>query len=361
MKSSQTFTSTPSDSEYLIQLKKKKFPWWIFLFLLFLLLLIKCEKDIDFKVIDAETLKPIVNAQVSIHYQPEGKTEQIANKTTDEEGLANFVIDKQPFYQLLFDKSLNSIIVNVEALHPDYSTEYFTDKLGSLWGGEQLIKLKKGGRKVVIKTIDSISRKPIQLVDAEVVVENDTINSQSNQQGIAVAEKVKLKNNSELIVTCRKSDYETTRKNIIIANVTAIDTIIIPMLSIENGGLRGERGEFNVNLKWASKDDLDLILIAPCNDTIYFKKRKVPCKGFEGILDIDANVGPDSLLSDPQENIYWNTAPKGEYQIIVLYYKKRTFGKVPFKVTLLLNNKKQEFNDVLKTEREYKFLHSFTY
>jgi uncharacterized protein YfaP (DUF2135 family) len=164
-----------------------------------------------------------------------------------------------------------------------------------------------------------------------------------------------------LVLIARKENYEITRKTLIYSDQNKGKEITVAMLSIDKGGMRGERGELNVNLKWATQDDLDLIMIAPCNDTVYFQKKKISCDSLTGILDVDANIGPQNLISDPQENIYWTKAPKGQYQIIVLCYKKRTFGKISFTVTLLNKNNKKEIKGELKDQKEYKLIETLKF
>lgn len=55
----------PSANQYTFQMQHRKpFPWWIFLFLLPLLLLIRCQKDITVRCLDADTGTPLSGEMV---------------------------------------------------------------------------------------------------------------------------------------------------------------------------------------------------------------------------------------------------------------------------------------------------------
>lgn len=56
-----------NDDVYVIKVKSKKFPWWIFLLLLPLLLLIKCNRDISVSCFDGQK-NPITNQNVNLEY-----------------------------------------------------------------------------------------------------------------------------------------------------------------------------------------------------------------------------------------------------------------------------------------------------
>lgn len=89
-------------------------------------------------------------------------------------------------------------------------------------------------------------------------------------------------------------------------------------------------------LIWNSADDLDLSVVDPRQNLIFFKKY---CKSFDnkfssagGQLDIDLNAG-DVITSEPVENVYFKCKPpKGVYQIQVHSYKKRESRPVSFAV-----------------------------
>lgn len=77
-------------------------------------------------------------------------------------------------------------------------------------------------------------------------------------------------------------------------------------------------GDVQIALKWENYNDLDLHVICPSGEHIYFGHRNSECGGE---LDVDMNVSPTSM--QPVENIYWGEgqAPMGTYQVLVNHYK----------------------------------------
>ena len=100
--------------------------------------------------------------------------------------------------------------------------------------------------------------------------------------------------------------------------------------------MQGTAGKLRVNLAWNTTDDLDLHVETP-NGTISFNKKVVEYQGVIGELDVDKNAGSE-LVSNPQENINWDSMPLGKHKIWVNLYKSREKAKVPFTVTVLNEN-----------------------
>lgn len=93
-------------------------------------------------------------------------------------------------------------------------------------------------------------------------------------------------------------------------------------------------GVLRVSLSWNNKDDLDLHVIEPRGDKIYFPvKRQLSKTG--GILDVDANGG-DGMRDDPVENIYWKNPPRqyGDYKVVVNQYFQRSAQNLGFEIEL---------------------------
>jgi len=102
----------------------------------------------------------------------------------------------------------------------------------------------------------------------------------------------------------------------------------------------GRIGAVNVILTWNSEDDLDLDVICPTGEQIYFSD-KTKCGG---TLDIDANSGSNPMTS-PVENITWpqGAAPPGVYKVEVNPYTRRSStGPVEYKVELRINGEVKE-------------------
>ena len=88
-------------------------------------------------------------------------------------------------------------------------------------------------------------------------------------------------------------------------------------------------------MKWNTIDDLDLHVIDPDGQEIYYGQKEHKCQDVIGRLDIDANVST-TYITTPVENIYWDgTAPIGKYCVKVnLYTKRSSQMEIPFSVTV---------------------------
>ena len=102
-------------------------------------------------------------------------------------------------------------------------------------------------------------------------------------------------------------------------------------------------GDVHVSIAWDNMNDLDLHVIEPSGEEINFSHRK---SASGGELDVDMNAGAQRS-SEPCENVYWpkGRAPKGRYQILVVYYSNHG-GNDPTNYLLLveLNGTQKEFS-----------------
>ena len=89
---------------------------------------------------------------------------------------------------------------------------------------------------------------------------------------------------------------------------------------VEGAGGQYDDVDLRATLIWNNKNDLDLHVITPDEQRIYFSNKKSPCGGF---LDVDMNVGGGKPGVDPVENIRWlrGQAPAGSYQVLVRNYR----------------------------------------
>jgi hypothetical protein len=79
-------------------------------------------------------------------------------------------------------------------------------------------------------------------------------------------------------------------------------------------------GSVNVRLEWRAEADLDLWVIDPCGNKIYWYQPQQTCQGAVGRLDLD-NWCSNFVLGRP-ENIFWKTNPPiGTYKVYVDYYE----------------------------------------
>lgn len=101
-------------------------------------------------------------------------------------------------------------------------------------------------------------------------------------------------------------------------------------------------GAFRASLAWYNTDDLDLAIIEPNGNRIYFGSREGRTGGK---LDIDAN-GPGHRSTTPVENIVWkHTPPDGTYQIEVNQFSKRNSTDVGYELQIACNGTLHSFSD----------------
>jgi hypothetical protein len=91
-------------------------------------------------------------------------------------------------------------------------------------------------------------------------------------------------------------------------------------------------GQLNVRLDWAALADLDLWVVDPCGNKIYWDARTQGCQESTGTLDLD-NWCQNIVVGRP-ENIFWAAnPPRGTYKVYVDYYLDcSNAGTVPFTV-----------------------------
>lgn len=90
--------------------------------------------------------------------------------------------------------------------------------------------------------------------------------------------------------------------------------------------------EVRASLSWYNYDDLDLSVVEPNGNVIYFGDRRSQKTG--GMLDVDMNAGGGNSRT-PVENIFWKNKSKmtsGEYKVVVHNFSKRETKDVGFEV-----------------------------
>lgn len=81
-------------------------------------------------------------------------------------------------------------------------------------------------------------------------------------------------------------------------------------------------GVLRTSLSWFNHDDLDIHVLEPNGNQIYFNRKR---SSTSGTLDVDMNAG-SGTTRDPVENIIWtdlNRMVKGDYKVIVHNYSQR--------------------------------------
>jgi pSer/pThr/pTyr-binding forkhead associated (FHA) protein len=84
-------------------------------------------------------------------------------------------------------------------------------------------------------------------------------------------------------------------------------------------GRHGETGEIEVALIWDNTNDLDLHVVDPAGEEIYYQR---PRSRSGGWLDIDCNAGCHNTTNTPIEHVRWRqgSAPDGIYTVSVVFY-----------------------------------------
>ena len=117
-------------------------------------------------------------------------------------------------------------------------------------------------------------------------------------------------------------------------------------------------GDVQVLLEWDTKDDLDLHVVDPAGERIYFGHKR---SASGGELDVDANANSLNLRKHPKENVFWprGGAPAGEYTVHVRLYCLRGKLPIPYKVMVKHGRETERFTGVLESDGATVFVCSF--
>lgn len=124
-------------------------------------------------------------------------------------------------------------------------------------------------------------------------------------------------------------------------------------------------GEIRISLTWDNYNDLDLHVVTPSGERIFFDKKE---SSDGGVLDVDMNVNyPHSL--EPVENIVWpegKTPPSGTYKVYVNYYRHHQCEdgcelETPFTVYAKVKGEMESFEGVTNQEKENQLIYQFNY
>ena len=118
-------------------------------------------------------------------------------------------------------------------------------------------------------------------------------------------------------------------------------------------------GDIQATLTWDSGNDIDLWVIDPAGEAIYYKQ---PTSTSGGRLDVDANADCTNLTSSPVENIFWppGEAPAGEYQVEVHYYKQcESPAPTAYQLRLLVDGQVTSYSGTIDAQDDIRRVASF--
>ena len=111
----------------------------------------------------------------------------------------------------------------------------------------------------------------------------------------------------------------STLEDRMIASFVSEPKVVDDRIADELKKAKAKSGDVQISLYWTSKNDLDLHVICPSKEEIYFAHRHSKCGG---ALDVDQNADPITATNHAVENVFWPTgkAPRGKYQVFVNFY-----------------------------------------
>jgi hypothetical protein len=119
-------------------------------------------------------------------------------------------------------------------------------------------------------------------------------------------------------------------------------------------------GILRISLGWANYDDLDLHLIEPNGNKIYYNNKRSDSGGF---LDVDMNASSGTTRK-PVENIIYSHGSnilEGKYQVVVHNYSQREYSDRDFFVEIECGDELVGFNHQNPNNQEQISIVSFTF
>jgi len=115
-------------------------------------------------------------------------------------------------------------------------------------------------------------------------------------------------------------------------------------------GAGAKSGDVRISLIWNTISDLDLHVIDPAGEEIFYGRRKSRSLGE---LDVDMNAG-GPFTQKPVENVYWplGKAPPGHYRVRVQLFSNRVGQPNPFTVEVLNKGEISSFEGSVRYTRE---------
>lgn len=103
-------------------------------------------------------------------------------------------------------------------------------------------------------------------------------------------------------------------------------------------------GKITVSMKWNRYDDVDLHVIAPGDNHIYYSNKTAG----GGVLDVDANAGGSQVI-DPVENICFDSPANGHYKVYINQFSDRSDDSASYIVRVNVDGEIREFTGTIDT------------
>ena len=128
-----------------------------------------------------------------------------------------------------------------------------------------------------------------------------------------------------------------------------LSLLLLLLKATRRNAPRPHTGDVQILLEWETRDDLDLHVVDPSGEEIYFDNKH---SASGGELDIDANASPANMMRHPKENVYWRHggAPAGQYKVYVKLYCLRGSLPVPFKVMAKYGREVMHFDGIVEED-----------
>jgi len=111
--------------------------------------------------------------------------------------------------------------------------------------------------------------------------------------------------------------------------------------------------DIRASLLWDNRNDLDLHVVTPSGEVIYYGNKQSRCGGW---LDVDMNVSGDT--TKPVENVRWSRgqAPAGRYKVSVVNFRFHEPDQAPttYRVELEVGGQIQHFDGVISPSGQTK-------
>jgi hypothetical protein len=119
---------------------------------------------------------------------------------------------------------------------------------------------------------------------------------------------------------------------------------------VEAAGGRYEGVDIRASLLWNNRNDLDIHVLAPSGEHIFYGHKRSACGGW---LDVDMNVRGET--TKPVENVQWTRggAPAGRYRVFLHNYRfHEPVGPTSYRVEIEINGEIQHFEGTIGDKGE---------